>query len=161
MKAPPSDHTTILTSLIGARQRADENKQTHCFVTFDLPLSMKASEIVASIYPDNYPRNLCSVIPRLGCFHLLMSFLDSIGNVMWNLIVAWKKRFAPFMQTYQLMKLERVIRFEIGERSSVDESCTCYKNLWENSIHRQRKSVLNESLEKVGIKIFKICWWIQ
>lgn len=82
IKAPPGNHRTILTSLIDARRRANINNQKHCFVTFDLPLYMKASEIVASIDPSNDPHNVRSVIPRLGGFHLLMSFLGSIGNIM-------------------------------------------------------------------------------
>lgn len=82
IKAPPSDHTTILTALIDARQRADKNNQKHCFVTFDLPLFMKACEIIASIDPANDPHNLRSVIVRLGGFHLLMSFLSAIGYIM-------------------------------------------------------------------------------
>ena len=82
IKAPPSEHTTILTALIDARQRANKNKQKHCFVTFDLPLFMKAFGIIASIDPANDPYNLRSIILRLGGFHLLMSFLGAIGNIM-------------------------------------------------------------------------------
>ena len=69
IKAPPSDHMKILTALIDARQRANKNKQKHCFVTFDLPLFMKAFEIIASIDPANDPYNLRSIILRLGGFH--------------------------------------------------------------------------------------------
>lgn len=82
IKAPPSDHRTILTALIDARLRADKNKQKHCFVTFDLPLYMKANEIIASIDPENDPYNLRSIILRLGGFHLCMSFLGAINNIM-------------------------------------------------------------------------------
>lgn len=82
IKAPPSDHRTILTALIDARKRANFNKQKHCFVTFDLPLFMKACEITLSIDPNNDPHNLRSVIVRLGGFHLLMSFNGSMNNIM-------------------------------------------------------------------------------
>jgi len=47
-----------------------------CPVTFDQPLYIKAAEIVAS------SQNLEKVIVRLGGFHLLMSYLGSIGHIM-------------------------------------------------------------------------------
>ena len=45
-------------------------------MTFDEPLSQKASEIVATSSVD-----LGSVIVRLGGFHLLMSFMGAAGNI--------------------------------------------------------------------------------
>jgi hypothetical protein len=47
-----------------------------CPVTFDQPLYIKAAEIVAS------SQDLDKVIVRLGGFHLLMSYLGSIGHIM-------------------------------------------------------------------------------
>ena len=47
-----------------------------CAVTFDQPLYIKAAEIVAS------SQDLDKVIVRLGGFHLLMSYLGSIGHIM-------------------------------------------------------------------------------
>ena len=43
-------------------------------VTFDLPIWLKAVDIIKQA---NLP-----VIPRLGRFHLLKSYLGSIGNIM-------------------------------------------------------------------------------
>ena len=54
IQAPPSNHNTILTALIDARQRANTNNHRHCIVTFELPLYMKASEIIHSI--DSHTR---------------------------------------------------------------------------------------------------------
>lgn len=48
-------------------------------MTFDLPLFMKAHDIIHSADPTSPVRN---VIVRLGGFHLLMSFLGSIGYIM-------------------------------------------------------------------------------
>lgn len=80
--APPSDYNTIVTVLIEARQKADAVGQKHSVVTFDLPLCQKAWEIIGSIDPENDPHNLSFVIVRLGGFHLLMSFLGSVGTIM-------------------------------------------------------------------------------
>ena len=54
---------------------ADEclkQKQCHCVVTFDQPLYWKAVNIVER----------SSLIIRLGGFHLLMSYLGSVGYIM-------------------------------------------------------------------------------
>ena len=82
VNASPSDYMTILTVLVEARRRADANGQKHCFCTFDQPLCLKAWEILASIDPNNDPHNLSSVIVRLGGFHLLMSYLGTVGMIM-------------------------------------------------------------------------------
>lgn len=47
-----------------------------CPVTFDQPLYIKAAEIVAA------SQGLDRVIVCLGGFHLLMSYLGSIGQIM-------------------------------------------------------------------------------
>ena len=80
--APPSNYDTVLTFLIEAAKRCSENKQQHCFVTFDQPLYLKAREIISSIDPNDDPHNLKCVIVRVGGFHALMSFLGSIGFIM-------------------------------------------------------------------------------
>ena len=53
--------------------RTSENIDTPC-ITFDQPLWLKAVEITKS--------KSMNVVCRLGGFHLLMSFLGSIGKVM-------------------------------------------------------------------------------
>ena len=61
----PSDCSTIYTALSYARAQCDKAGQKTCFVTFDQPLYIKATEIVRSS-PE-----LASVVVRLGGFHLL------------------------------------------------------------------------------------------
>lgn len=79
VSAPPSDRNTIYTVLKYVANIADEKGLTTCFVTFDQPLYRKSMEIVkSSPLTDNVSR----VIPRLGGFHLLMSYLGSIGFIM-------------------------------------------------------------------------------
>ncbi|KYM99414.1 hypothetical protein ALC62_09846 [Cyphomyrmex costatus] len=79
---PPTDFDTIFTSLVEAANKCQNQEQKFVFVTFDQPLYYKACEILASVNPENDPYNLSSVIARLGGFHLLMSFLGSIGFIM-------------------------------------------------------------------------------
>lgn len=78
IRAPPTDYDTILTALVEASKRTAALSQHTCFVTFDQPLYWKARDIVAS---GQYPE-LQNVVVRLGGFHLLMSFLGCIGEVM-------------------------------------------------------------------------------
>ncbi|KAK3895921.1 hypothetical protein Pcinc_000394 [Petrolisthes cinctipes] len=61
-----------------------------CPVTFDQPLYQKAAEIVAA------SRDLDRVVVRLGGFHLLMSYLGSIGKIMTGsgLEDLWKRVYA-------------------------------------------------------------------
>ena len=67
----PSDCSTIYTALC-----CDKAGQKTCFVTFDQPLYIKATEIVSSSH------EMASVVFRLGGFHLLMSFMGAIGYIM-------------------------------------------------------------------------------
>lgn len=78
----PSNYDTIFTVLVQAADYSKKFKQDTMFVTFDQPLWQKSREILASVDPKNDPYNLSSVIVRLGGFHLLMSFLGSVGNIM-------------------------------------------------------------------------------
>lgn len=50
-----------------------------CIVTFDQPLYAKAVEMVFSAAPTD---PMSKIFVRLGGFHLLMSFLGSIGFIM-------------------------------------------------------------------------------
>lgn len=76
--APPTDYDTIMTALLEASQKSRAHSQKTCFVTFDQPLYMKARDIVQSCpHPE-----LSNVVVRLGGFHLLMSYMGSIGAIM-------------------------------------------------------------------------------
>lgn len=74
---PPSQYDTVLTSLRMANEKCRATGQKTCFVTFDQPLYIKAKEILANSGPE-----LNNVVARLGGFHLLMSFLGTIGSIM-------------------------------------------------------------------------------
>lgn len=75
---PPSQYDTILTSLRMANEKCRAYRQKTCFVTFDQPLYIKAREILANCGDTD----LNNVFVRLGGFHLLMSFMGTIGNIM-------------------------------------------------------------------------------
>jgi len=74
-----SNYNTIFTTL----NYAFDNEKLHgrkiCIVTFDQPLYMKAREIVAASETES---KFSKIIVKLGGFHLLMSFLRSIGYIM-------------------------------------------------------------------------------
>ena len=63
-------------ALCFAQSQCEKHDLRICAVTFDQPLYIKAAEIVAS------SQDLDKVIVRLGGFHLLMSYLGSIGHIM-------------------------------------------------------------------------------
>lgn len=77
---PPTQLSTILTVLIYAAEESKKSGQSTCIVTFDQPLYMKAKDIV--LQNNSEHGELSNVIVRLGGFHLLMSFLGSIGFLM-------------------------------------------------------------------------------
>lgn len=77
--APPQENDTVYTSLLMAINEGDKIKLKTIFVTFDLPLFMKAVSIVLSVPPHS---PLQRIVVRLGGFHLLMSFLGTIGYIM-------------------------------------------------------------------------------
>ena len=65
----------VFTRSFIKRQARELDIENACVtVTFDQPLWLKAVEIRAS--------NLLTVVCRLGGFHMLMSYIDSIGTVM-------------------------------------------------------------------------------
>ena len=86
----PSKLSTIYTALCFAQDLCEKNYLKTCPVTFDQPLFQKASEIVAS------SKDLNRVIVRLGGFHLLMSYLDSVGQIMSGSRIAelWEQVYA-------------------------------------------------------------------
>lgn len=79
INAPPNDYDIVYTALLSAVEKCKAVGQKACIVTFDLPLYMKAHDIVHNAEPTSYVKD---VVVRLGGFHLLMSFLGSIGYVM-------------------------------------------------------------------------------
>lgn len=79
INAPPSNYDTIYTALLCAAEKTKLLHQVTCLVTFDQPLYLKARDIISSRYGDP---ELSNVVIRLGGFHLLMSFMGSIGYIM-------------------------------------------------------------------------------
>ena len=75
----PTDVRAIYTAVMVAVDQCRARGQKTCFVTFDQPLYWKAVDMVASSGPAG---ELSSVIVRLGGFHMLMSYLGSIGKIM-------------------------------------------------------------------------------
>uniref|UniRef100_A0A6P7H5E5 Uncharacterized protein LOC114347235 n=1 Tax=Diabrotica virgifera virgifera TaxID=50390 RepID=A0A6P7H5E5_DIAVI len=76
VNAPPSNYDIIYTVLLDAQLRCKAQDQLHTFVTFDQPLYYKSREILECC------NELSTVIPRLGGFHTLMSFIGAIGFKM-------------------------------------------------------------------------------
>jgi hypothetical protein len=70
----PSDENCVFTTLSFVAQQTEKlNIETPC-ITFDQPLWLKATEIVQA--------TVMNVFCRLGGFHMLMSFIGSVGSVM-------------------------------------------------------------------------------
>ncbi|KYM94341.1 hypothetical protein ALC62_15043 [Cyphomyrmex costatus] len=76
--APPSNKDTVYTSLLLACEKAASSNLPYVYATFDLPLYMKALEVIAT----SEDHRLKNVVPILGGFHLLMSYMGAIGHVM-------------------------------------------------------------------------------
>ena len=70
----PGDRTCIFSTLLFIIDQAKKlNICTPC-VTFDQPLWLKATEVAKS--------ESLNIVIRMGVFHMIMSFLGSIGTVM-------------------------------------------------------------------------------
>lgn len=80
IKSPASNYTMIYTTLLEAVKQSRKANQLHTIITFDQPLFYKARDIVAACNKDTEISK--NVFVRLGGFHLLMSFLGSIGHIM-------------------------------------------------------------------------------
>ncbi|KAL7286444.1 hypothetical protein TKK_0019392 [Trichogramma kaykai] len=76
INAPPSSLTTLNTAIHHAKQKSEDLNQKLCFITFDQPLYYKARGIVFQ------NPNFKNVKIRLRGFHLLMSYMGSIGHIM-------------------------------------------------------------------------------
>ena len=70
---PASSYDAINTVLQFASQKSRAMNQEMCFVTFDQPLYAKALDILHTT------TDLTNITVRLGGFHLLMSYMGSIG----------------------------------------------------------------------------------
>lgn len=77
INSPPSDLDTLYTALKYASEDSSTLGLTACLVTMDQPLCLKSREIVAANAPL-----LNNIEMILGGFHMLMSFLGSIGRIM-------------------------------------------------------------------------------
>lgn len=73
----PSDYSTLYTVLKYASDLVQKEGMKSLIITFDQPLYVKARDIVAA---SNFYG--VQIIVRLGCFHLLMSFMGCIGYIM-------------------------------------------------------------------------------
>ena len=87
----PSNPNTIYSALYFAQQLTERHGLGISPVTFDQPLYIKAVEIVMSS-PD-----LPNIFVRLGGFHLLMSYMGSLGFIMAGsgLESMWETVYAP------------------------------------------------------------------
>lgn len=96
----PGNLSTLYSALSFAANQSLLHNQC-CIVTFDQPLYMKASEIVAAADENT---DISKVIVRLGGFHLIMSFLGSIGHIMKGsgLEELWKTVYAEGSITHML-----------------------------------------------------------
>ena len=94
----PSNPSTSYTALCFAQTQSDKHNLKICPVTFDQPLYQKASEIVAT------SRDLDKVVVRLGGFHLLMSYLGSIGQITTGSGLAdlWERVYAKSSAVHML-----------------------------------------------------------
>jgi len=72
---PASYYDCIFTGLQAARDHSRQVGLKTAIVTFNLPLFLKAVDIVSSLSMDD-------IVVRLGGFHLLLSFLDCAGHFM-------------------------------------------------------------------------------
>ena len=70
----PSDETCVYSTLLFVHSQARKVNMPSVCITLDQPLWLKAVEISRT--------SGLNVVVRLGSFHLLMSFLGSIGKVM-------------------------------------------------------------------------------
>ena len=74
----PSEENCIYSTLLYIRDQANKLRVEFPYVTLDQPLQQKSVSIIAE---DNL-----RIVCRLGGFHMMMSFLGSIGNFMKDLV---------------------------------------------------------------------------
>ncbi|KAF0737722.1 Uncharacterized protein FWK35_00023698 [Aphis craccivora] len=123
-----------------------ENYAGHetCVVTFDQPLFIKAREIVAASKPGS---ELSKVIIRLGGFHLLLSFLGSIGYIMAG---SGLKELLVAVRDHILLHL--ALSTIVAEYTQIDDSTEEYLRSFINQIIKRNCSY--EDVECSSIKDF-------
>lgn len=77
INGPPSDYSTIYTSLLRLVHLASALDQSHILVTADMAIYSKAQQI---LWTEPEPLN-GRVTMRLGGMHLTMAFIASIGKL--------------------------------------------------------------------------------
>lgn len=82
ISTPSSDFNAIYTTLMEAIKNSEKLDQKYSIVTFDLPLYLRARDII-EFYRDKDSRfKHCYV--RLSSFHVIMSLMGEIGKIMEN-----------------------------------------------------------------------------
>lgn len=97
---PPSSHDALFSVLKYTENflMSENVKQSSVFLTFDQPLYSKAHDMLQQLIHTSVEKNgFSKVIVRLGGFHLLMSFMGAIGNIMAGsgLQEVWSIIYAP------------------------------------------------------------------
>jgi len=83
---PPTDYSTMVTSLVEAIRLTEETCQPYTVFTYDQQLYKIVVDIKLT-----YSEKFVNVIPRLGGMHFLMSFVGSIGCFqIFILMMAWQ-----------------------------------------------------------------------
>lgn len=145
----PNNFSTIYTCLLFAAEECQSRGQSHVLVTFDQPLFAKATEIVLAAAPGS---PLSRVVVRLGGFHLLLSFLGSVGHIMagsgleemWaniyakNSVVhmlsgrAYSRALRAHLLSYQALTTLLFDSFPLDE-NMIEECKLCYQALFEST----------------------------
>lgn len=139
-----SNPSTIYTALSFARRQCELHGIKTCFVTFDQPLYIKAAEIVAA------STDLPDVVVRLGGFHLLMSYLGSIGYIMGGsgLDTLWETVYAAGTVIY-MMTGHAYVR---AVRAHILTSAALFSLLLPNNedlIDESQRGKINSTLEQL------------
>ena len=75
---PPTEHNIMLTSTIQVKQLTEQTGQTFTLFTANQQLHRIAVEFqwaMSELFPSNF-------ITRLGGMHMLLNFIDAVGNPM-------------------------------------------------------------------------------
>ena len=108
----PSDETCIYSTLLFVQRQAKLLHIVMPCITFDQPLYIKAVEITSSASLD--------IVCRLGGFHMLMSFIGSVGSLMSGsgLVEAMEVNYGP--NAVQRMITGKAIAHAIREHFLVE-----------------------------------------
>ena len=104
--APPSDISTIYTTLLKLVAIAKHLGQRHILVTADLAIYSKAQQIVW-----NRPKQLDGMVTmRLGVMHLIMAYIASIGKLFGD---------GGFLQVMEVMEMKTLSRTSFPHQASL------------------------------------------